>query len=75
MRRKALDVHALDEVWRKLPDAQKRETPLAVAAAQSYIAANRKAEAQQIIEQSLDHAWDSELVALYRTYVLTVTAA
>lgn len=65
VRRKALDVHALDEVWRKLPDAQKLETPLAVAAAQSYIAANRKAEAQQIIEQSLEHAWDSELVALY----------
>ncbi|MGZ5116164.1 MAG: heme biosynthesis HemY N-terminal domain-containing protein [Burkholderiales bacterium] len=65
VRRKALDVHALDEVWRKLPDAQKRETPLAVAAAQSYIAANRRSEAQQIIEQSLEHAWDSELVALY----------
>jgi HemY protein len=65
VRRKALDTHALDEAWRKVPDSHKRETPVAVAAAQCYIAAGRKSEAQQIIEQSLEQTWESALVALY----------
>ena len=65
VRRKALDTHALDEAWRKVPDSQKRETPVAVAAAQCYIAAGRRGEAQQVIEQSLEQTWESELVALY----------
>ena len=65
LRRKGRDPHALDETWKKLPDAQKRETPVALAAAQCYIAAGRGADAQPIIEQSLAAAWDSELVALY----------
>ena len=65
LRRKGRDPHALDEAWKKLPDAQKKETPLAAAAAQCYIAAGRAGEAQGIIEQSLDTAWDSDLVALY----------
>ena len=38
---------------------------MAVAAAQCYIAAGRKSEAQQIIEQSLEQTWESALVALY----------
>lgn len=65
LRRKGYDDHALDDAWKKLNDAQKRETPVAQAAAQCYIAFGRGEEAQQIIEQSLEKNWVSELVALY----------
>lgn len=65
LRRKGFDGYALDEAWKKLDDAQKRETAVAASAAQCYIALGRGAEAQSIIEQSLETAWDSELVALY----------
>lgn len=65
LRRKASDARALDETWRKLPDAQKRESTVAAAAAQCYIALGRGDDAQRIIEQSLGVRWDSQLVALY----------
>jgi HemY protein len=65
LRRKTADAHALDEAWKKVPDAQKRETPVAFAAAQCYIAAGRGPDAQAIIEQGLEASWSSELVALY----------
>lgn len=65
LRRKGRDEHALDEAWKKLNDAQKRETPVAKAAAQCYIASGRCGQALQVIEHSLEKNWDSELVALY----------
>ena len=65
LRRRTHDRHALDELWRKLPEAQKRETAIALAGAQCYIRAGEGATAQQIIEESLAAAWSSELVALY----------
>ena len=65
LKRKGLDAHAIDDAWKKVPDAQKRETALAATAAQCYIALGRGGEAQQIIEHSLEHKWDSGLVALY----------
>jgi HemY protein len=65
LRRKALDAHALDEAWKNVADAQKRETSVAAAAAQCYIALGRGDDAQQIIEHSLEASWDSSLAALY----------
>ncbi len=65
IRRKTLDVHALDELWRKVPEADRRSTPVAAAAAEAYLALGRRKEARQVIEQSLEAAWASELVALY----------
>lgn len=65
LKRKAGDTHALDETWKKIPEVQKRETPIALAAAERYIAAGLPAHAQPIIEQSLETTWASELVALY----------
>ena len=65
LKRKALDPHALDEAWKKVDDAHKRDAAVAVAAAQSYIGLGRRTEAQEIIEESLEANWDSELVALY----------
>ena len=65
LKRKGLDGYALEEAWKKLTDAQKRETPVATAAAQCYAALGRGGEAQTIIEQSLETSWDGELVLLY----------
>ena len=65
LKRKGNDAHALDEAWKKLSDDEKRETAIAAAAAQCYVALGRCDEAQRIVEDSLDKAWDSRLVALY----------
>jgi HemY protein len=65
LKRKGLDAYALDELWKKLTDGQRRETPIAAAAAQCYVELGRGAEAQTIIEQSLEASWDGELVVLY----------
>ena len=65
LRRKAHDPSALDEAWKKVPDSQKRETSVASAVARCYIALGRGAEAQHVVEQSLEASWDSPLAALY----------
>ena len=65
LKRKAHDAAALDDAWKKVPDAQKRDTTVAAAAASCYVALGRGADAQSVIEQSLDSAWDSRLAALY----------
>ncbi|MDB5812016.1 MAG: heme biosynthesis protein HemY [Betaproteobacteria bacterium] len=63
--RKALDPRSLDECWQKIPADQKRDGKVAGAAAQAYLAMGGVAQAQQIIEQALAAAWDSELVGMY----------
>jgi HemY protein len=63
--RKTDDAYALDEAWRKLSDAEKRNPRVAAAAAQSFVAIGRGAEAQAIVEQSLESEWDGGLVLLY----------
>ena len=65
LKRKGHDAAALDEAWKKLPDPQKRDATIAAAVARCYIDLNRGADAQHIVEQSLDTAWDSRLAALY----------
>jgi len=65
LKRKAHDASALDDAWKKVPDAEKRETTVAAAVARSYIALGRGADAQTVVEQSLEESWDSALVGLY----------
>jgi HemY protein len=65
LRRRAGDLVALDEAWRKVPDAQRRDTTVAYAAAEGYVNLKSGARAAEIIERSLDQAWDSDLAALY----------
>jgi HemY protein len=65
LRRQAFDAYALDEAWKKVPEADKLDTSIATTAAQCYIALGRHAQAQQIIEQSLEQSWDSAPAALY----------
>jgi HemY protein len=65
LRRKALDEHALAEAWQKIPAREKKETRIAAAAAQGFIALKACAKAHEIIEHSLGENWDSALVVLY----------
>jgi len=65
LKRQALDSHALEECWQKIPTREKRDAKVAAAAAQCYTALGGCAQANQIIEQALEAEWNSELVALY----------
>lgn len=65
LHRRANDAATLDEAWRKAPDAQRRDTVVARAAAEGFIALKSGARAAEIIERSLEQTWDSELAALY----------
>jgi HemY protein len=65
LKRKALDSHALEEAWQKIPAAEKRNNRIAAVAAQCFIALGGCAQAHQIIEHSVEENWDSELIGLY----------
>lgn len=65
LKRRATDVSALEESWRKVPDALKRDTRVAGAAAEGYIAMKSFDRAADIVERSLEQNWDSELAGLY----------
>jgi HemY protein len=63
--RVAPDRELLVDAWQKIPPRQKRDTRIALAAARAFIAAGDRERAQRIIDDSLDAAWDSELITLY----------
>ncbi len=68
LKRRATDVATLDEAWRKVPDARRRDTLVAHAAAQGYVALDNDGageRAAEIIERSLEQTWDSDLAGLY----------
>jgi len=65
LQRRAGDMDTLDEAWRKVPDAQRRDTVVAYAAAEGYVALHAGARAADIIERSLEQTWDSDLAGLY----------
>lgn len=65
LKRKAMDAHTLGEAWQKVPARLKKDTRVAAAAAQGFIALAEHARAQEVIEQSLAESWDSALIVLY----------
>ncbi len=65
LKRKALDTRALEEAWDKVPSSDRRDRRVATAAAQCFIALGGCDRAHRIIEEALEAAWDSDLVALY----------
>jgi len=65
LKRKALDAHALDDYWQRVPAPQRADARIAAAAAQCYIALGGCDKAHSIIETSLAASWDTELVGLY----------
>lgn len=56
---------ALKEYWQSMTPVDRKDSKLAGAAAQAYLTMNDRAAAHEIIEQSLDRRWDSELAKLY----------
>jgi len=65
LKRKVIDSHALEEAWKKIPAAEQRDGRIAAVAAQCFISLGNCAQARQVIENTLQENWDSELVALY----------
>ncbi len=65
LRRKALDIAALEEAWHKMPAKERTDKEIAAAATHCFIALGGCAQAHRIIEEALESGWDSDLVALY----------
>ncbi|KPK19096.1 MAG: hypothetical protein AMJ67_07075 [Betaproteobacteria bacterium SG8_41] len=65
LRRKALDIAALEEAWHKMPAKERADKEVAAAAAHCFIALGGCVQAHRIIEEALESNWDSDLVALY----------
>lgn len=63
--RQSGDASGLAELWKRVPERYRHETSVATAAAAAYQANGKCAEAQAIIERSLDSEWDGGLVNLY----------
>ena len=59
------DSQALKEYWQNISSSDKKDSKLAAAAARASAALGDCPTAHQIIEQSLDNQWDSELAELY----------
>ncbi len=65
LEREAGDVAALMATWKRVPEVYRRDTAVAGAAAAAFHALGRCAEAQEVIERSLESEWDGGLVNLY----------
>jgi HemY protein len=65
LKRKALDAKSLHEYWERLAPEERKQSRVAAAAAQCLIGLGGREEAQRIIEDSLDYAWDASLLPLY----------
>lgn len=63
--RKSGDAAELGETWKRVPDRYRKDAGIAGAAAAAFHALDKNAEAQTIIERSLDAEWDAGLVGLY----------
>ncbi|HSS46072.1 MAG TPA: heme biosynthesis protein HemY [Burkholderiales bacterium] len=65
LKRQAHNIAALQEFWKKIPTADKKISGIAATAARCFISLGGCRMAQEIIEQSLDAQWDSDLICLY----------
>lgn len=59
------DAEQLARYWHAMPDADKQDVRLALLAAQALGAADNCGQAAAIVEDFLDHQWDSTLAAAY----------
>jgi HemY protein len=65
LNRKAQDATALSAYWKQLPAETRVDSAVAATAARYHLALGGNAEAQAIIEHSLEREWNPMLVALY----------
>lgn len=63
--RRAQDAEALAAYWKQLPSGMRLDPTVAATGARHHLALGRNAEAQAIIEASLEREWNASLVALY----------
>src|SRR5689334_19601182 len=61
----ANDAAGLREYWNRLPDAARRQPKVARAAAKSFLQLGGDREAVDILAESLERDWNSELVEVY----------
>ncbi|MFZ2163094.1 MAG: heme biosynthesis HemY N-terminal domain-containing protein [Sideroxyarcus sp.] len=65
LRSPTMDIGALRALWKSIPNELKRRTKIAAAAAQAFNKLGDCQSAHQLLAESLNAQWDSELVALY----------
>lgn len=65
IRAQKVDAPALQAVWKNIPGEFKRRAKISASAARAFIHLGDYASAQQLLTESLDAQWDSELVTLY----------
>ncbi len=65
LRTQATDAASLHALWKSVPGEFKRRSKIAAAAAQAFGKLGDCQSAQQLLTESLNAQWDSELVALY----------
>ncbi|HVS26267.1 MAG TPA: heme biosynthesis HemY N-terminal domain-containing protein [Burkholderiales bacterium] len=65
LKRQAGDVRALKEYWRKIPSTDKKNLRVAATAARCFMALGGCRLAHEIIEESLENEWDSDLICHY----------
>ncbi len=61
----AVDSRALQNCWREIPLPERRSPRLCAEAARLFIAVGDCESAQRLIEEALDHEWDSGLILIY----------
>jgi HemY protein len=65
LRSQTTDIAALRSLWKSMPSEFKRRSKVAAAAAQAFTKHGDCQSAQQLLAESLNAQWDSELVMLY----------
>ncbi len=65
LRSQALDIATLRSVWKSIPGEFRHRGKIAAAAAEAFSKLGDCKSAQQLLSDSLNAQWDSELVALY----------
>jgi HemY protein len=65
LRSQMLDTAALRTLWKSIPSEYKRRGKIAAAAAHAFNKLGDCQSSQQLLAESLNAHWDSELVALY----------
>jgi HemY protein len=65
LRSQTMDIGTLRALWKSIPNELKRRTKIAAAAAQAFNKLGDCQSAHQLLAESLNAQWDSELVALY----------
>ena len=65
LRAQTQDIKALQSLWKTIPDEFRQRPKIAAMAASNFIKLQDCKSAQQLITDSLNAQWDSELIGLY----------